>query len=517
MSAVLAEKGEQEVVLLEELLRRQRARRSYADFCRYIAPDEPPGEHHLLITAAGDRIIAGELRRVLIMMPPGSAKSTYATVRLPPYFLGRLGRKGLITASWGDELAEMFGGRVRNIIASREFQNVFPGVQLSADTRAKGEWNTNSGGYFFAVGVGGGVAGRRADMGVIDDPFKNREDADSPTRREKVWAWYVNDFRTRLKPDATILLIQTRWHEDDLAGRILPEGWNGESGWVTARDGEQWFVICLPAQAREGDILGRAPGEWLWTDWFNEGFWEQTKKTALLHDVRTWNSLYQQTPIDSEGTFFQRSWFANRYDELPKHLNRFIAGDFATRDGAGDYTELGDFGVSSAEEVCVYVADWFSGQVRSDVWTEQLLTMADDAKALGFIGEMGPIRRAVEPWLEKRMRETGKFVRCHWLQAMSRESDSVNGKAAGARAFQALASQGRIRFPRTEWAERVIDQLCKFPAGTLDDAVDVCGLFGRFIANTWAAIEPEVPKTINWDAPMQVSEFLKPLETEDTW
>ena len=483
-----------------ELLARRKARRNYADYCRYTAPDEPPAKHHLLITDVCDKIIEGEVKRALVMMPPGGAKSTYATVRFPPYFLGRKQKAGVITASYNDDLATHFGRKVRNIIKTPEYGRVFD-TQLAIDSQAKGEWETQDGGFYFATGIGGSVTGRRADLGIIDDPIRGRKDADSELIRDNAWNWYINDFRTRLKPNAAILLIQTRWHMDDLAGRILPDDWNGESGWITAKDGEQWYVVCLPAQAGSNDILGRQKGDWLWTEWFDESFWEQTKKTAILHDVRTWNSLYQQTPTDEAGTYFQRSWFEQRYTELPAELNVYMSGDFAVTDGDGDFTELAVWGVDPQDRI--YVLDWWSGQTTSEVWISQLLTMAKRWKAMRFIGEMGPIRRAVEPFLERTMRDTRTYVGLEWLA-------SGGDKAASARSFQALASLNRVHFPRTEWAEYVISQLCKFPAGKYDDAVDACSLFGRFINDTWAALPPKQPeKAIEqlWNAPMKMTDF----------
>lgn len=506
----------QKRALLNELLARQLASESFADFNRYIAPDQPPAQHHLLLCNALDKVLAGEIKRLMVLMPPGSAKSTYATVRFPAYFLGKMGERGIITASFDEELATDFGRKVRNLVASPKYQNVFPHVTLAPDSRAKGEWATTEGGFYFATGVGGSINGRRAGLGLIDDPLKGRRAADQEIVRKTTWGWYINDFRSRLWPDSPIVLINTRWHTDDPAGRILPESWSGESGWIEARDGERWYVICLPAEAREDDVLGRAPGEWLWTEWFNEAYWEQTKKTAMLNDVRDWNALYQQVPADLQGTYFQRAWFDNRYDVLPKHLNSYMSGDFAVTEGSGDFTELAAWGVDASEQI--YVKDWYTGQVTSDVWTDELIEMSDLHNALVFIGEGGPIRRTVEPWLTKRMRELGKFVRCEWLVAPSKESDSINGKAVAARTFQALARMGRIRFPRTVWAERVIDQLCMFPGnvGHKDDCVDTCSLFARYIASTWAAIEPEKPKQPEWDAPLVIKDFL-PREASSEW
>ena len=153
-------------------------------------------------------------------------------------------------------------------------------------------------------------------MGIIDDPIRGRKDAESQLIRDNLWNWYWDDFRTRLKPNAAIMLIQTRWHEDDLAGRILGEEWNGESGTFTATDGEEWEVICIPAEAGDNDILGREKGEFLWTDYFTGDFWQNTKNSLLTHSPSSWWSLYQQVPTPDEGIFFTRDKF-KFYDELP--------------------------------------------------------------------------------------------------------------------------------------------------------------------------------------------------------
>lgn len=474
----------------KELLRRRKGRSAFADFCSYVAPDEPPAEHHQLICDIGDRIIQGTCKRAMFLMPPGSAKSTYATVRFPAYYLGRLKSRGVICASYNDTLASQFGKKTRNLIRQHETKVLFPNLTLTSDSQAKGEWDTQEGGFYFAVGIGGGVTGRRADLGVIDDPIRGRKDADSELIRQNCWSWYIDDFRTRLKPGAAILLIQTRWHEDDLAGRILPEDWNGESGKIVARDGETWEVVCLPAEARENDIMGRKPGEWLWTDWFTEEWWLQTKRSVIQNGLRSWNSLYQQTPVDDEGTFFRREWF-NRYDlgKAPK-TNNYQSTDFATREGEGDYTELGIFGMDAKEDL--YVLDWWFSQSTTDVWIEEQLTQYDRWKCYAAFGETGQIRRSVEPFIEMRSRQRHIYPRLEWLV---RSGD----KASMARAFQGLASAGRVYIPYCEWGDRLIDQLCKFPTGKYDDAVDVCALMAMAILEA----HPAILQAIEEDKPIK--------------
>ena len=158
--------------------------------------------------------------RLMVCLPPGAGRVTYVSMVFPAWFLGRNPKKSIIAASHTQELAERFGRRVRNIYASPAHRNVF-GVSVAADSGAAGRWETEQGGEYFATGVGGSVAGRRADLGIIDDPVRSREDADSDLRRERVWEWYINDFVPRLKPGAGQIVVSTRWHEDDLAGRLL--------------------------------------------------------------------------------------------------------------------------------------------------------------------------------------------------------------------------------------------------------------------------------------------------------
>jgi predicted phage terminase large subunit-like protein len=466
----------------------------------------------LLLCDALERVLCGACKRLMVMMPPGSAKSTYATIRFPAYFLGRMGAKGIVSASYDDSLATNFGRQVRNLVRTPEYQSIFPHVHLSVDSKAKGEWATAEGGFYFATGVEGGINGRRGALGMLDDIVKGRMAADSETTRENTWQWYINDFRSRLWPDAPIVYIGTRWHMDDPAGRILPDDWNGESGTITAKDGEVWEVICLPAEAREGDPLGREPGQWLWTEWFNEAYWEQTKRTALLNDVRNWNALYQQVPTDDAGTYFQRQWFDDTYTTRPEALNVYMSGDFAVTDGAGDFTELAVWGIDSRDDV--YVLDWWSGQTTSDVWITALIQLAKKWDAHTFIGEMGPIRRAVEPFLEHTLRESRHPLRIEWLA-------SAGNKEASARTFQALSAMKRVHFPNTEWAGRVISQLCKFPAGKHDDCVDASALFARFLASTWGAVpkaittKPVLSETA-WNALPKIAEFFKP-KLKERW
>lgn len=400
-----------------------------------------------------EKVESGQTPRLMVLMPPGSAKSTYTSILFPPWFSGRNPQHSILGVSNTTDLAERFSRRVRNIVAMREFSNVFEGNGLRADSAAAGNWETILGGEFFAAGMGSAIAGRRADLGLIDDPIKTRQEADSERVRQSQWDWYVNDFLTRLKPGARQILIQTRWHEDDLGGRILE------------REAEKWRVVKIPMLARADDPLGRPYDQRLWPDWFTE----EMIATAKL-DTRAWNALYQQEPVPDEGDYFKKENFSE-YKEYPTGLHVYGASDYAVTEGSGDFTEHGIFGVDVSGNI--YVLDWWRGQTQSDVWIERQCDLIRDWRPLVWFGEAGPIRRAIEPFLARRMVERSAHCRLEWLP-------SIGDKEIRARSIQALASVKAIMMPKTApWKGEIEKQLLQFPSGKYDDAVDVFSLIGR--------------------------------------
>jgi predicted phage terminase large subunit-like protein len=349
---------------------------------------------------------------------------------------------------------------------------------------------------------------------LVDDPVKSREEADSELKRNKTWDWFVADFRSRGKPDHKIVIIQTRWHEDDLAGRILPENWAGESGWVKSRTDENWYVLCLPAEAMEGDVLGRKPGEWLWDEYYTPAHWRMTKRVQSKPpaDIRNWNSLYQQQPTTEQGTYFQREWFT-RYRDTPNELNVYITGDFAiSEEATADYTEIAVWGVDQHEKV--YVLDWWSGQKDSLEWSDRLLDMMARWRPVYFAGERANIEKSVLPFLQREMRQRNIYTAVEMLS-------TTGDKGAKARSFQSLQKAGDVYWPATEWADRVINQMLKFPAGKHDDAVDAASVFGRLLRQIWAASPPRLTKEESraadharladaWNKPTTFGELMRP-------
>jgi predicted phage terminase large subunit-like protein len=297
-----------------EMITRELARRRLENFVPYMDDALIPAHHHRLLIEQFHQVEAGKLDRLMVFWPPGHAKSKYSSEYGPAWWIGRNKRKTIIHASYGTNFAERFGRKIRNIVRRPEYEAVF-GATLSPDLRAAGEWETIEGGEYKAAGVGAGITGRRADLGLIDDPVKSRKEADSPTYRQNTWDWYLADFRTRLKPGAAIVLIQTRWHEDDLAGRILPSDYDFRSGWVTARDGERWRVLNFPAVCeREDDGTGRGIGDALWPGYINLEMLLQIKRTQ---GSRNWDALYQQRPRPGEGGIFKDAWCRIRYGVIP--------------------------------------------------------------------------------------------------------------------------------------------------------------------------------------------------------
>jgi hypothetical protein len=281
-----------------------------------------PAKHHKLLISKLEAVARGRIDRLMVLMPPGSAKSKYSSELFPAYYFCRKPDAAVIAVSHTAELAERFGRKVRNLIASNADTLNYG---IAPDNKAAGRWETTDGGEYFAAGVGGSVTGRRADLAIIDDPVASRADAESETVRESTWAWYTNDLYTRLKPGAAIILIMTRWHLDDLGGRLLLEMANG---------GDQWNVLCLPALANSPhDALGRKAGEPLWPEWEDAEALER-KRNAI--GARDFGALFQQDPKPAGASYFNESdlLVLGKPVEYPKTCDRvFAVIDSAVKDG----------------------------------------------------------------------------------------------------------------------------------------------------------------------------------------
>lgn len=465
------------------------ARESLIDFCGMVEipgvesedneevfvpiPNAHIAAHHRLWLEKLEAVERGEIRRLMGFMPPGAAKSTYAVHLFTPWYLGKKKGRSVLVTTYAAGLAAKHGRRSRAVMRQPVYNEIFPGAGLDPKRSAVDDWGTTNEGEWMGLGILAGVTGNRADLIIIDDPVKGREEADSEVTRTKTRAAYDDDVLTRQKSGAALIIIQTRWHEDDLAGSILPEGYSGESGPILCRDGEIWEVVNIPAQAEhDDDPLGRTKGEYLWPEYWPESHWNQFR-----NNPRTWSALYQQRPRPDEGTYFERSSF-KRFNEatLPKSLRYYGTSDYAVSEGRGDYTRLTVWGVD--HDMNVYrVASW-GGQTASDIWIGAQCDLIAEFRSKGgirrFIGEGGVIQRAVEPALAAELRRRRLSCSLEWLT-------SVTDKTSRARSAQSLVREGRVYVRDDGDGDCFIDECVGFPAGKYDDDVDNLSLIGRYM------------------------------------
>jgi predicted phage terminase large subunit-like protein len=423
--------------------------------------------------------------RLMVFMPPGSAKSTYCSVLFPAWFLGQDWGGNVLAASHSTELAERFGRKVRNLAAGNSSAL---GYTISADSGAAGRWETSTGREYYAAGAGVGIAGFRAKLGIIDDPFRGRADAESRVVRERIWEWYNDDFDTRCVPGAHQILIMTRYHEDDLAGRLLrrdgariiapsPEG---EGGRLLQRGG--WDVLSLPAIAGDDDPLGRKPGEWLWEGEY--GYADQLRAKYATSDARSWASLYQQNPVPDTGSYFESDWL-RRVTHLPGRstLRYYGASDYAVTQRGGDYTVHLVVGIDAKGRL--YVVDLWRGQTDSAEWVQAWIDLVKKWKPTEWAEEGGQIRSSIGPFLEQEANKARAYT-------YRRQFPSKHDKAVRAQSIRARMSMGGLYVPDgAAWLDEFEHELMRFPAAVHDDQVDALGLIGQLLDHIQAPVSHE--------------------------
>ncbi len=431
-----------------------------------------PAPHHELLIAELEALESGETDTLLVFMPPGSAKSTYVNMLFPAWFMARNPTRNILTASHSSELAERWGRKTRNMVSGHG-QDL--GVSLSEDSAAAYRWATTEGGEYFAVGAGVGIAGFRADLGIIDDPFGSREDAESRRVRDSRWDWYIDDFSSRQKPGAKRVIMHTRWHDDDLAGRIMRQ--------LDAIE-RPYRVLSLPAQAGADDPLGREPGQFLWDDpgGYDYGSFLRARKAEC--DTRTWASLYQQNPVPDGGAYFQKDWLRpTATSPLREKLNIYGASDYAVTRNGGDYTVHVVVGINSAGEM--HLLDLWRKQADSAEWIEAFCDLVKKWHPLEWAEETGQIRAALGPMIEAAAREAHAYV--------NRQQFPTRGdKAVRAQSIRARMSMRGLYVPQdAPWLKDFEAELLRFPAGVHDDQVDALGLIGQLLDKVWT---PSAPK-----------------------
>lgn len=404
----------------------------------------------LLLRSELEMVVTGVTSRLLVMMPPRHGKSALVTVRFPVWWMEN--RRGLrvIVAAYNQTLANKFSRISRRIAEMR--------LGLNESRRAVEEWETATQCWYRAIGIGGGITGTGADLIIIDDPIKSREESQSLVYRERLWDWYTSDLYTRLEPKGSVILIQTRWHEDDLAGRIL-----------SSSDAKNWRVISLPAIAEEPDLLGRRPGEALNPERYPI---EELLRTKGVLGSWAFESLYQQRPLPAEGGLFKREWFARFVDVVPAQVESRVRywDKAATADG-GDYT----VGLRmSRVEGTYYVEDVVRGR-----WSP-----GERDRVIRQCAEIDPPDTQI--WLEQEPGSSGidsvkALIRM--LAGYSVHANRVTGsKQVRAEPLAAQAESGNVVLVKGQWNSPFLDELLSFPSGSHDDQVDAAsGAFSRLV------------------------------------
>jgi predicted phage terminase large subunit-like protein len=459
------------------LQHRRAVRKSFGEWCRHRGYE--PALHHRLIINAVEEFLSGDDGVLLIFAPPGSAKSSYASVLLPPWYLANHPKDGILFATHSVEFAERWGRRVRNDIAA-EWKTL--GIALSEDNKAAGRWSLQSGGEYYAVGAGTGISGYRADLAIIDDPFGSREDAYSETVRKGRWNWYLDDFSARLKPGAKRIIIATRWHAEDISGMVLEQIERGE---ISGR------VISIAAIAEEGDCLGRAVGDYLWDDPKGYNYGEFLRARQRETSPMMWSALYQQRPAPEEGDYFKAEWIVECDDsEMPvrERLVVYGASDYAVTADGGDYTVHVVVGIDPNGRM--YLLDVWRKQAGADQWVEAFCDLVKQWRPMAWAEEQGQIRAGVGPFLDRRQRERQAYV--------AREGFPTRGdKSVRAQSIRGRMALDKLYVPRAaKWWPALRSELLTFPAGKYDDQVDALGLCGQLLDVMVAGREAKKTKNV---------------------
>lgn len=432
-------------------------------YAAYQWPAYADAPHHRLIARHLEAVERGEITRLMITMPPRHGKSMLASEFFPAWYLGRNPDHYVVTATYAQELADDFGRKVKNQIEDEGFQAVFPGVGLADDSKSAKRFHiegrnggiehaTTQRGAFYAVGVGGPLTGRGAHLLLIDDPIKNREEADSEVMRRKTRDWYTSTAYTRLMPGGRVVVIQTRWHENDLSGWLLAE--HKHEGWVT---------LDLPAINDNGEAL-----------WPEQYPLEDLERIRRALPPRDWSALYQQRPAPDTGDYFKREWIVP-VDVIPPRSEMAIYGgsDYAVTADGGDFTVHAVVGVASDGRL--YLLDLWRQQAASDVWVDAFCALVRKWKPIGWAEETGQIKSGVGPFLVKRMLETDSLV--------FREQFPTRGdKAVRAQSIRGRMAMQGLHVPAdAPWMADLVSEMMSFPVGVHDDQVDALGLVGQLI------------------------------------
>jgi predicted phage terminase large subunit-like protein len=441
----------------QDAILRENGQKSFLSFVKAMWPGFIHGRHHAVMASKFEEIAAGKLKRLIINMPPRHTKSEFASYLLPAWFLGRFPGKKIIQSSNTAELAVGFGRKVRNLVDSDVYTKVFPNVALRHDSKAAGRWSTNEDGEYFAIGVGGTVTGKGADLLIIDDPHSEQEAAlaaNDPSIYDKVYEWFTSGPRQRLQPGGSIVVVMTRWGKRDLTGQVLKA--------AAQRDGDDWEVVEFPA------IL--PSDKPLWPE-----FWSYEELSALRNELPNskWQAQYQQNPTSESAAIIKRDWWKIWEEEDPPTCNyTLMAWDTAfEKSSRADYSAMTLWGVfeypddNGTYQTNIILLNAFRDRMEFPELKRKAIEHYRDWEPDSVIIE----KKASGAPLIYEMRAMGIPVQ---------EFTPVRGndKISRVNAISDLFASGRVWAPPSRWAEEVIDEVASFPSGEHDDYVDTVSL-----------------------------------------
>jgi predicted phage terminase large subunit-like protein len=450
--------AEQEILLaeldhLEELKKRDLLQERFMPFVEEVWPTFIAGRHHGRMASAFERVANGTCKRLIINMPPRHTKSEFASYLLPAWFLGKYPHKKVIQTSHTAELAVGFGRKVRNLVDKDIYTKVFPGLGLQSDSKAAGRWNTSKGGDYFAIGVGGAVTGKGADLLIIDDPHSEQEAAlaeTSPEIYDKTYEWYTSGPRQRLQPGGAIVIVMTRWSQRDLTAQVLKS--------AAQRGGEEWEVIEFPAIMPSGKPL--------WPE-----FWPPEELAALKEELPSskWMAQYQQNPTAEASAIVKREWWKVWEEKEPPACD-FVLMSWDTafeKTQRADYSALTTWGVfyhpddSGVTQANIILLNAYRERMEFPRLKKVAIEEYDEWQPDSIIIE----KKASGAPLIYEMRAMG-------IPVQEFTPTKGNDKIARLNAVSDLFASGMVWRPNTSWAEEVVDEVASFPAGEHDDYVD---------------------------------------------
>jgi len=472
----------------QEFLARRRARTSLLDWC--LINGFVPARHHKLYLDVLEGATRGQSRRVIISAPRGSAKSTYASDLFPPWFIEQRPNSEIAVCSHNMTLASKFARRSRNRVALNDKVLTY---QLAADSRSVEYWETTNGCKFGCFGIGGSVLGIRADLAIIEDPYGSKEEAYSREAREKVWDWWEFDMRPTLKPNASVIVISSRYHDQDFVGTLLE------------KEGTEWTYIRIPLFAEANDPVGRQPGELLWPEYFTASMVADAQKNQ---DVLS--SQYQQNPTPESGNFFHVEHLHTYLPhELPKTGSHYLASDHALSEREeSDSDVLLVARVDHNDNIYILPDLFWKNKVLTIDFDEEAFRMLRLYSPLAWMAGKDHITGALKPYWMRRMQQERLFVFFDEIPHGNRR------KRERAQSIRAWMQQGKVLFPSTaSWWPAAKTQLLKFDKSDEDDFVDALSCLGQGLDSMFSGSKPRIETPL--DKPRELT--LDWLKNSDKW